>query len=193
VTAFEKELATEFERVVTDQLDSLYRTALRLLGNAEDAEDAVQECCARAYRGLDGFKPGSTLKPWLFRILKNICIDRLRWRARVRHVSIDDEDCKLDVETRSSGDTPEGDCIRSSLGRMIDKALAELTVEQRTVVVLVLIEGFTYAEAAEALDVAEGTIRSRLNRARSRLREALSSRDDVAELWVSSSRPRLVM
>ena len=193
MTAFEKELATEFERVVTDQLDSLYRTALRLLGNAEDAEDAVQECCARAYRGLDGFKPGSTLKPWLFRILKNICIDRLRWRARARHVSIDDEDCKLDVEARSNGETPEGDCIRSSLGRMIDKALSELTVEQRTVVVLVLIEGFTYAEAAEALDVAEGTIRSRLNRARSRLREALSSRDDVAELWVSSSRPRLVM
>lgn len=193
MTAFEKELAREFERVVTDQLDSLYRTALRLLGNAEDAEDAVQECCARAYRGLDGFKPGSTLKPWLFRILKNICIDRLRWRARVRHVSIDDDECRSDVESRSNGETPEGDCIRSSLARTIDRALTELTVEQRTVVVLVLIEGFTYAEAAEALDVAEGTIRSRLNRARSRLREALSSRDDVAELWVSSSRPRLVM
>ena len=193
MTAFEKELAKEFERVVTDQLDSLYRTALRLLGNAEDAEDAVQECCARAYRGLGGFKPGSALKPWLFRILKNICIDRLRWRSRVRHVSIDDDACKLDVEAKSTGETPEGDCIRSSLGRTIDRALSQLTVEQRTVVVLVLIEGFTYAEAAVALEVAEGTIRSRLNRARSRLREALSSRDDVAELWVSSSRPRLVM
>lgn len=179
MTAFEKELRQEFEAVVTDQLDALYRTALRLQGNPSDAEDAVQECCARAFRGLSGFKRDSSMRVWLFRILKNICIDKLRWRSRLRLVSSDAENFSVENDAPHPGDTPEEACVRSSVSRLVDQAIQALPIEQRAVVALVLVEEFTYAEAAEALQVPVGTVRSRLNRARTQLRRVISTTESA--------------
>lgn len=181
MTVSEKELQREFETVVTEQLDALYRTALRLQGNPADAEDAVQECCARAFHGLKSFKRDASMKIWLFRILKNICIDKLRWRSRLRVVSGDSE-ASIDSHVAAPEDTPEEACVRSAIGRLVDKAILSLPLEQRAVVVLVLIEEFSYAEAAEALQVPVGTVRSRLNRARAQLRKAISSNGGADEL-----------
>lgn len=182
MTVFEKELQQEFETVVTEQLDALYRTALRLQGNPADAEDAVQECCARAFHGLKSFKRDASMKIWLFRILKNICIDKLRWRSRLRVVSGDSGEASIDSHLAAPEDTPEEACVRSAIGRLVDKAILSLPLEQRAVVVLVLIEEFSYAEAAEALQIPVGTVRSRLNRARAQLRKAISSDSGPDEL-----------
>lgn len=175
MTALDEELRREFELVVTEQLDALYRTALRLQGNRADAEDAVQECCARAYHGLAGFKRDASMKVWLFRILKNVCIDKLRWRSRLTVVSSDADEGLLEGHAAATGDTPEDACARSHICRLVDKALLRLPVEQRAVVALVLIEEFSYLEAAEALQVPVGTVRSRLNRARTQLRKVIAS------------------
>ena len=190
MTVVEKELQQEFEAVVTDQFDALYRTALRLQGNPSDAEDAVQECCARAFRGLSGFKRDSSMKVWLFRILKNICIDKLRWRARLRLVSGDGEDYSVESDAPHPGDTPEEACVRSSVSRLVDKAIQALPIEQRAVVALVLVEEFTYAEAAEALQVPVGTVRSRLNRARTQLRQVITTTEATARPAETPAAPR---
>lgn len=178
---FNDERGREFERVVAEQLDSLYRAALRLLGNASDAEDAVQECCARACNGLRKLKSDDAIKPWLFRILRNVCIDRLRWQSRVRLVSTDEADFAAGPDDCRAVNTPEQLCIGAALGRLVDEGMRGLPFEQRAVVIFVLVEGFTYAEAAEALQVPVGTVRSRLSRARAHLRQVISSRDKAVE------------
>ena len=174
MTVTDEELQREFEAVVAEQLDALYRTALRLQGNPADAEDAVQECCARAYYALSGFKRDASLKVWLFRILKNVCIDKLRWRSRFKLVCGDAGESAIESQA-AVGETPEDACLRSNIGRLVDRAIRGLPVEQRAVVALVLIEEFSYAEAAETLQIPIGTVRSRLNRARAQLRQAIAS------------------
>lgn len=189
MTALDEELRREFELVVTEQLDALYRTALRLQGNRADAEDAVQECCARAFHGLTGFKRDASMKVWLFRILKNVCIDKLRRRARLTVVSSDADEGALEGHLAAAGDTPEDSYARSHICRLVDKALLRLPVEQRAVVALVLIEEFSYLEAAEALQIPVGTVRSRLNRARTQLRKAIASKDEDAGRASPDNRP----
>ena len=130
-----------------------------------EAEDAVQECLDKAWRNLDRFKPDGEMRPWLFRILNNTCLDHLRARARRKNVPFDAETADR-LGLQSEQDLPDATVANRQLGRQIEEEIAKLPPAHRAVVQLVIVEQLSYAEAAQALDLPVGTLRSRLSRAR---------------------------
>lgn len=176
-----------FEREVLRLTDRLYGTALRLTRNPSDAEDVVAETVQRAWAKLDELRNTAQLESWLFRILNNTFVDT--WRRRK---SRQDREVALD-NTESEGSdridfslfeqlhqpfllwwgTPEERVLENLLREDIQQALDTLADEFRLVIMLVEVQGYSYQEAAEQLDVPVGTVRSRLNRARGMLQKCL--------------------
>ena len=162
----------EFEKEAVPHLDVVYNFALRMTGDEDDADDLVQETYLKAFRFFDKFEKGTNCKAWLFRILKNSFINDYRKTTKEpKKVDYDDvqnfyENIKADeVETQHY----EEDAFSNLLDDEISKAISELPEDFRTVVILSDIEGFTYEEIADFVDIPVGTVRSRLHRARKML------------------------
>ncbi|CAN5631784.1 sigma-70 family RNA polymerase sigma factor [soil metagenome] len=160
-------------------LDSLYGAALRMTRNPADAEDLVQETMLRAYRAFDRFEPGTNLKAWLFRILTNAYINTYRKKQRepqkVSQDQIEDFDLYQELKDHDSqfSATPETIVLDSLVDSDILEAIEGLPEQFRLAVVLSDIEGFSYAEMAEIMDVPMGTVMSRLHRGRKALQKRL--------------------
>jgi RNA polymerase sigma-70 factor (ECF subfamily) len=148
-----------------DHVDELYGLARHLCGNDPDAEDLVQDTYARALGGAARLDPDANLRAWLFRILRNCFIDR----ARRRQIVLEIPDDTLDATVITPGML---DQIRYVTGIEIARAIAELPIEFRFAVLLDA-EGFSEAEIADIVRCAPGTVKSRLHRAKARLRAAL--------------------
>lgn len=164
-----------FATSVLAELDALYDFACRLTRNTSEAEDLVQDTFARAMVARAQFRPGSNLKAWLFRILRNAHLDGVR---RARRVAPGGSDAAEDaVGPENDDQLLRGDLEIERLRRVvagdIEAALAELGEEARTVVLLDL-EGLTEAEIGEVMGTPAGTVKSRLSRARARLRVLLA-------------------
>lgn len=175
-----EESRERIEAEAISYIDSLYRTALRMTGNASDAEDLVQETFLRAFRSLHQFKEGTNLRAWLFRIMTNAFINEYRKRTRrPSSSSLDDiEDFYLYDHLIDSGIQPMDERPEDIvLGRMtaddVIGALDDLSDDFRQVVLLADVEGFSYREIAEILDIPVGTVMSRLFRARRKLQKGL--------------------
>ncbi|HEX2235776.1 MAG TPA: sigma-70 family RNA polymerase sigma factor [Actinomycetota bacterium] len=168
-----------FQRDALPLLDPLYGAALRMTRNPADAEDLVQETMLRAYRSFDRFEAGTNLKAWLFRILTNAYINVYRKRQREpQKVSTDQaEDFDLYQELRNHDshfeETPESIVLDALVDSDILEAIDDLPEQFRLAVVLSDIEGFSYAEMAEIMDVPMGTVMSRLHRGRKALQKRL--------------------
>jgi RNA polymerase sigma-70 factor (ECF subfamily) len=152
---------TAFGELVARHRDRLWAVALRTLGDREDAADAVQDALLSAYRGAAGFRGGAAVTTWLHRIVVNACIDLVRRRSARPATSLPD-----DVADITTGRDTVGD-RETSLAVLA--ALKTLPIEQSTALVLVDVEGFSVAEAADILEVASGTVKSRCARGRARL------------------------
>jgi RNA polymerase sigma-70 factor (ECF subfamily) len=152
-------------------IDALYAFALRLSRNGATADDLVQETFARGLAHAHSFEPGTNLKAWLFRILRNLYFD-MRRRDQ-RHVEqVTDFDVGRDANLYALHSDAELERLRKLVAEDIDAALAALTEDQRSVVLLDL-EGFSEREIAEIAGCAAGTVKSRLARARAVLRAKL--------------------
>jgi RNA polymerase sigma-70 factor (ECF subfamily) len=147
--------------------EGLRALAYRLLGDRDRMDDALQEAYVRAFRALPGFRGDSALATWLYRIVYNVCQEELRRSSRLRLVEASTEA----PDPPSVAETVE---LRAGLA----EALAALAPEDRAAVLLVDAQGFDYRAAAEILGVPEGTVASRLNRARALLRRALAEEGD---------------
>ena len=168
-----------FEAAAMPFVDSLYNTAYRMARNAEDAEDLVQETYLKAYKYYDKFEEGTNLKAWLFRIMKNSFINGYRKRQSQPPESAFSEIEDL-FEAQLSDEAgqiknPEEELLESVLNEDIQKALDSLRDDYRMVILLVDLEGFSYKEAAEILEVPVGTVMSRLYRGRRMLEKVLLS------------------
>jgi RNA polymerase sigma-70 factor, ECF subfamily len=168
-----------FEREVMQHLDALYRTALRMTRNPQDAEDLVQETMLRAFRFLDRFEPGTNLRAWLFKILTNTYINRYRKASSEPRVdSLDDSEelslyRYLDSEAASRGGSVEAQVLDRFAEQDIKTAIEALPPQYRITVLLADVEGFSYNDIAEITNVKKGTVMSRLFRGRRLLQKAL--------------------
>ncbi|HEY5639432.1 MAG TPA: sigma-70 family RNA polymerase sigma factor [Dehalococcoidia bacterium] len=166
-----------FNLLVERYQTGVYSLCLRMLGAPAPAEDAAQEAFISAYRSLDRFRGGS-FRAWLFRIAANACYDELRRRKARPATSLDrtgDED-ERPIEPPDTAPSMEDRAANAELHRDLELALAQLPDEQRLAIVLCDVQGFDYAEIAEAMRVSLGTVKSRISRARSRLRTILLAR-----------------
>jgi len=166
-----------FNTLVLTYQDMLFNTALRIMGDEDSAADATQEAFLSAFRAIKSFRGGS-FKAWLLRTVTNACYDELRRQKRRPTVPLEPEtDDGEEMETpRWLADpsmSPEEEVEADDLEHAIQHCLDELPVEFRTVVVLTDIQGMDYKEVASAIRTPLGTIKSRLARARLRLRECL--------------------
>jgi RNA polymerase sigma-70 factor (ECF subfamily) len=145
---------------VAAEIPRLRRYARALVGSNAEADDLIQDTLERALAKLDQWRDGESPRKWLFSILHNLHVDGLRRKSRrPPHVGLD-----------SLGPEQSAPAADGASGRDLDRALQQLSGEQREVVLLVGLEGLTYAETAEVLDIPVGTVMSRLARGRGRLR-----------------------
>lgn len=162
-----------WEDLVRDQSARVYRLALRLTGNSDDAEDLTQDVFVRVFRSLHRFQPG-TLEGWLHRITTNLFLDQARRRQRIRFDGLADQ---TGERLPGAERTPAEQLADAGLDHDVAAALAALSPGFRACVVLCDVEGLTYEEVAEILDLKLGTVRSRIHRGRAQLREALAHRE----------------
>lgn len=166
-----------FNRLVLAYQDLVYTQAYRMMGDVEAAEDATQEAFISAYQHINSYRGGS-FRGWLLRIVTNACYDELRRRKRRPTIPLEPLDAE-DEEVESPGwladmaELPEESAMRAELRRAIQRCLNELSVEFRTMVVLIDVQGLDYQEAAQVAGAPVGTVKSRLARARMRLRDCL--------------------
>jgi RNA polymerase sigma-70 factor, ECF subfamily len=171
-----------FEEEALELSDQVYRVARRLVGSREEAEDLVQQTYERAFRSWRQFTPGTNLRAWLLRILTNLNIDRGRRQQRApQTTSLDAEagDYFLynRLESQVGDDNPDEERVLERLSQdSIVDALADVPHDFRDVIVLVDIGDFSYADAAQILDIPMGTVMSRLHRGRRILKQNLADK-----------------
>ena len=173
-------VSEDFEAGVLAQLDSLYRTALRLTRNPQEAEDLVQETMLKAFRFADSYQRGTNLRAWLFRILNTSAINRFRKQAThpVTTSLPEGEDFYLynrirDITGQELSAAAEDEVLNQYLDEDVYRALNNLPLNFRMPVILADIEGLSYKEIAEALQIPIGTVMSRISRARRQLQQSL--------------------
>lgn len=166
-----------FNRLILAYQDMVYNQAYRVLGDPQGADDAAQQAFISAYKNLRSFRGGS-FRAWLLRIVTNACYDELRRQMRRPTTSLEPlDDSGEEIESpkwlADSSELPEDSILRAELGQAIQRCLERLPLDFRTVVVLVDVQGMDYLEAANVIDKPLGTVKSRLARARQRMRTCL--------------------
>lgn len=166
----------DFDEEIIPHMDALYNFALRLTTDPNDAEDLVQDTIVKAYRFFSSYEKGTNAKAWMFRILKNSFINNYRKTSK-KPSQVDYDEVSSYYESIRAERTQTSDLESLMFREMMDddlsNALTRLPEDFRTVVMLCDVEGYTYEEIANMLDVPIGTIRSRLHRGRNLLKTEL--------------------
>ncbi len=180
MTALERKRANEklFQTEMIPHMDLLYNFALRTTGNADDAKDLLQDTYLKAFRFIDKYERGTNAKAWLFRIMKNSFINDYRRQSRTpEQVDFDEIEEYYDLVREKTGE--KNDLRAEFFDNLLDDdvvtAMESLTEEFRTIIILSDLEGLTYEEIAEVLEIPLGTVRSRLHRARKAMQEKVKT------------------
>jgi len=179
--AGEQSLESRFETLLKEHWQMVYNFALRLSGSTADAEDLVSESVVRAYGAFGKFRLGSNFRAWICQIVYNLHIDQVRKKGRnPRVVSLDESpgdvmEGKMVATVSDSPQTPERTVIGEVMEEDLQTALMAISEEQRAAITLVDVGDMSYDEAAEALRIPVGTVRSRLFRARQSLKQLLEA------------------
>lgn len=171
-----------FNQLILHYQSLAYNVAYRIVGDQDLAADATQDGFIKAYKRLDQYRGGS-FKAWMLRIITNTCYDALRARRRRPTVALEngtDEDAPdYDVRLIDGAERPEAYAMRQELAAMIQAAIGQLPADQRVTLVLADIEGMDYQEIADVTDTPLGTVKSRLSRARAKLRDLLMAHQEL--------------
>ena len=163
-----------FQELLMPELGALFRTALRMTRNREDAEDLVQETTTKAFSAFDRFEKGTNFRAWIFKILTNTFINNYyRVRERNKLPSLDEMEEESLFQPVFEGISPEQALLNTLTKEDIQKAIDVIPIDFKSVVILNLVEGFSYKETAEILDIPIGTVMSRLHRGRKILQKLL--------------------
>jgi RNA polymerase sigma-70 factor (ECF subfamily) len=169
-----------FNQLVMLYQSLAYNVAYRILGDGDAAADATQDAFFSAYKAMPKFRGGS-FKSWVLRIVTNACYDQLRAKKRRPTSSLDDLPVEADhtAYLRDPAEQPDEYVARQDLNRLIQAGITTLPVEQRTIVVLSDVQGLSYQEIADVLDLSLGTVKSRLSRGRAKLRDFLWQKGEL--------------
>ena len=178
-----------FEELMAAYEKNVYNMALRMVGNPEDAADMSQEAFIKAYHSLSNFRGDSKFSVWLYRIVSNVCLDFLRRQSRRGTVSLsvedgDGEDVQLEIPDESQ--SPEALLERRLTRDAVRRGLDVLPNDAKQILLLREIQGLSYDEIAQVLDIEVGTVKSRLFRARKKLCAFLLADGNIPD-FVSSS------
>jgi len=170
IDRFKKDEKAAFEELVLKYQDRIYNLCKHMLGGAHDAEDAAQDTFIKAYQKLKDFKPEASLYTWLYRIAVNTCLDykkRPFWESLFKSSAEGEEFISEPVS-----EAPSAEKLYESkqLGVALSKSLGKLSLKLRTVIILKEIEGLSYEEIADILEISIGTVKSRISRAREELK-----------------------
>ena len=177
-----------FARLVETNQAKVYNLAHRMTGNPEDAADLTQEAFLNAWRGLARFGGQSAFSTWLYRLTSNVCIDFLRRQSRCETLSMTVEGPENESRQAELPDErwcPERELERWEASRTLETGLAALSPDHRQVLLLRELEGLSYAEIAQCLSLEEGTVKSRIARARLSLRDYLKKAGNFSGLLPS--------
>ncbi|MGI5985691.1 MAG: sigma-70 family RNA polymerase sigma factor [Clostridiales bacterium] len=170
--------SASFEKLVLENQTKVYNLALRMLGNEEDAFDMSQEAFIKAYNSIGNFRGESRFSVWLYRLTTNVCLDFLRSEGRKSHGSLtymSDDDDEKEIDIPDERFSPETIIQKKELRQAVNRGLMSLPKDYRIILLLREIEGLTYDEIAKALSIEEGTVKSRIFRARKKLCAILSA------------------
>ncbi|MBR1841850.1 MAG: sigma-70 family RNA polymerase sigma factor [Oscillospiraceae bacterium] len=178
-----------FEKLVIENEKLIYNVALKITGNPDDAEDVAQEAFIKAYRNLGSFRGESRFSGWLYRLCYNAAMDHIRKTRdpNLRSLTNDDgSDAELDVADPAP--TPEESAERKETQRIVREAVNQLDDDKREILIMREFSGMSYTAIAEALGIEEGTVKSRISRARASLAEILRQSGTFSQLSESNSR-----
>ena len=167
-----------FNRLVVEYQDAVFAVVLRTVRNRATAEDITQDTFISAFRKISSYR-GGIFRAWLFRIAKNASLDYLRKVARRGESSIEEDIVYFSEIVEDDSQDPLADTLNSELARLIDHCLDGLSEDHRFAMVMIDIEGYQYDEAAESIGVSIGTVKSRLNRARARMRDCVQQQPEL--------------
>jgi RNA polymerase sigma-70 factor (ECF subfamily) len=181
-----------FSVLVAAYEKNVFNVALQMTGNREDAQDMAQEAFLKAYNSLPSFRGDSKFSSWLYRIVSNVCLDFKRRQSRHPSSSLtveDDEGESLQLDIADESQSPEALLERKLTREAVRRGLASLPDEQRQILLLREIQGLSYDEIAEAMDLEPGTVKSRIFRARKKLCAFLLQDGNIPDS-ISSRSPR---
>ncbi len=170
-----------FNQLVMAYQGTAYNVAYRVVGDGDAAADACQDAFLKAYKALGQYRGGS-FKSWLMRIVTNTCYDQIRYKSRRPANSLEDmtENPEADRTKLVNGsERPEERVLRGELQDLLQLAISQLPEDQRIVLVLNDVQGFSYQEIADVIDQPLGTVKSRLSRARRKLRDFLLEQQEL--------------
>lgn len=180
--------ANAFEELVLRYEGTVYNLALRMVSNREDAADMTQETFIKAYNSLSSFRGDSKFSVWLYRICSNVCLDFLRSKSRRPQTSLtsldDDDDVQLDIPDHAAG--PEEQLMKKLSMQSVSEGLERLPDKQRQILAMRELGGMSYAEIGQALSLEEGTVKSRIFRARKKLCTFLIENGNIPETLASN-------
>ena len=165
----ESEYALQFESLLRPHMNMAFRLAYRFSGNVDDAEDLLQDLMIKLYARRIDLTEIEQLQPWLAKTMYRLYVDTIRKKKRSPLSYVDEDD--VCMQKADDEFTPLSQIQRSQLQAMLEKGLARLSDEHRELIILCDMEGFSMPEVQQILDIPDGTIKSRLHRARSKLRE----------------------
>lgn len=181
IARLQKRDEAAFEELIRQYEKKVYTLCFRMCGNSEDAEEAAQDAFLALWRGIDRFRQESSLSTWIYRLATNTCIDTLRRRKKQSgSVSLDDEE--LFVDAVDTSPQPQETVEHHEAQKLLQEGLSALPEEYRKVLILREIEGLSYTEIAESASIELGTVKSRISRGRSLLRNFLSGNGNFFEI-----------
>ena len=181
IARLQKRDEAAFEELIRQYEKKVYTLCFRMCGNSEDAEEAAQDAFLALWRGIDRFRQESSLSTWIYRLATNACIDTLRRRKKQSgSVSLDDEE--LFVDAVDTSPQPQETVESREAQKLLQEGLSALPEEYRKVLILREIEGLSYTEIAESASIELGTVKSRISRGRSLLRNFLSGNGNFFEI-----------
>ena len=180
-----------FEDLILTNQKNVYNLALKMTGNEEDSLDISQEAFLKAYSRIDSFRGESRFSVWLYRLTYNLCIDFLRKKPSGGIISLsqqDDSGNDYDLEIPDVRELPEDSAMRDETRQIIEKSIDELSPRYREIIIMREITGMSYSDIARTLKLDEGTVKSRLARARIKLSDILLSKGTFPQSYRLNNR-----